>query len=123
MTQDYRPRPRELARDLLNGYLVEHQLQSGDRLPSVRTLAASLAINPNTIQRAYETLEAEGYVRAVAGKGRFAAPREGIDHTRREQMIHCFDQAAAELLFLGLSAEELSHRVQTLADSREEGMP
>ena len=34
MTQDYRPRPRELARELLNGYLVEHQLQSGDRLSS-----------------------------------------------------------------------------------------
>ena len=122
---DYRDaRPiYEQIQDGLRRLMVAGALRPWDRLPSVRTLAASLAINPNTIQRAYETLEAEGYVRAVAGKGRFAAPREGIDHTRREQMIHCFDQAAAELLFLGLSAEELSHRVQTLADGREEGMP
>ena len=69
---DYRDaRPiYEQIQDGLRRLMVAGALRPGDRLPSVRTLAASLAINPNTIQRAYETLEAEGYVRAVAGKGR-----------------------------------------------------
>ena len=54
---DYRDaRPiYEQIQDGLRRLMVAGALRPGDRLPSVRTLAASLAINPNTIQRAYET--------------------------------------------------------------------
>lgn len=119
---DYRDaRPiYEQIQDGLRRLMVAGALRPGDRLPSVRALASSLAINPNTIQRAYETLEREGYVRAVAGKGRFAAPREGVDRARRERLLRCFDQAAAELVFLGVSPEELSRR---LPAAGEEGAP
>ena len=44
-------------------------LQNGDRLPSVRELASQLAINPNTIQRAYRELEMAGWIATVPGKG------------------------------------------------------
>jgi len=46
-------------------------LQQGDKLPSVRELATQLTINPNTIQRAYHELEAQGWIASVPGKGSF----------------------------------------------------
>ena len=71
ITINYRdPRPiyeqiqTELRRLMLTGVLPP-----GSRLPSVRELAGQLAINPNTIQRAYRELEADGYILSVAGKG------------------------------------------------------
>ena len=50
----------EQVRDGLRRLVVSGAISPGDKLPSVRQLAASLAINPNTIQRAYEALEQEG---------------------------------------------------------------
>ena len=51
------------------------------RLPSVRTLAMELGINPNTIQKAYQELEGEGVIYTVVGKGCFVAKRQsGFEH-------------------------------------------
>ena len=80
----------------------------------MRTLASSLAINPNSIQRAYEALEAEGYLYSVPGKGSFAAPHTGVDRGRREELLVRFDAVTAELLYLGLSGEVLMERVRRL---------
>ena len=59
---DYRDaRPiYEQVRDNLRRLMVSGAIQEGEKLPSVLSLASNLAINPNTIQRAYESLEAEG---------------------------------------------------------------
>ena len=94
--------------------MVTGVIQEGEKLPSVRTMAGSLAINPNTIQRAYEALESEGYVYSVPGKGSFAAPNTGVDEGRKHDLLHTFDQTAGELLFLGVSGEELWARVRAL---------
>ena len=102
----------EQVKDGLRHLVVTGAIQTGDRLPSVRALASSLAINPNTIQRAYEALEQEGYLCTVAGKGSFAAGRGGINTVRRDALLRQFDAAASELLFLGLTLEELSARLR-----------
>lgn len=106
----------EQVKDGLRRLVVTGALQEGERLPSVRSLAASLAINPNTIQRAYEDLEAEGYLCTVQGKGSFAARRADVDRARRAQLLRQFDDDAAELLFLGFTAGELALRVNGLAE-------
>ena len=102
----------EQVKDGLRHLVVTGAIQAGDKLPSVRALASSLAINPNTIQRAYESLEQEGYLCTVAGKGSFAAERGGINTVRRDALLRQFDAAASELLFLGLTLEELSARLR-----------
>lgn len=104
----------EQVRDGLRHLVVTGALQAGDKLPSVRALASSLAINPNTIQRAYELLEAEGYVSSVPGKGSFAAPHSQVDSARRDGLLRTFDETATELFFLGLSADALSQRLSKL---------
>ena len=111
---DYRDaRPiYEQVKDGLRRLMVSGAIREGEKLPSVRSMASSLAINPNTIQRAYEALEAEGYLYSVPGKGSFAAPHTGVDQRRREELLQVFDQTAAELLFLGLSGESLRARIR-----------
>ena len=64
----------EQIRDGLRKLIVTGALSADEKLPSVRALAAQLAINPNTIQRAYNELEGEGYIYSVPGKGSFAPP-------------------------------------------------
>lgn len=103
----------EQVRDGLRRLVVTGAIAQGEKLPSVRALAASLAINPNTIQRAYAALEEEGYLTAEPGRGNFAAGGGGRDGARREELLEHFDAAAAELIFLGISPEELAQRVCT----------
>ena len=108
----------EQVKDGLRHLVVTGAIQTGDKLPSVRALAASLAINPNTIQRAYESLEREGYLYTVAGKGSFAAPQADVNADRRARLLEQFDTSAAELLFLGLTAGELAARLQAAETGR-----
>ena len=119
---DYRDaRPiYEQVKDGLRRLMVTGVIQEGEKLPSVRTMAGTLAINPNTIQRAYEALEAEGYVCSVPGKGSFAAPNTGGDEGRKNELLQTFDQTAGELLFLGASGEELWARIRALEGGRSE---
>ena len=113
---DYRDaRPiYEQVRDGLRRLMVSGVIQEGEQLPSVRAMATSLAINPNTIQRAYELLEAAGYDSSVPGKGSFAAPHSQVDSARRDGLLRTFDETATELFFLGLSADALSQRLSKL---------
>ena len=104
----------EQVKDGLRKLMVSGVIQEGEKLPSVRTMASSLAINPNTIQRDYDALESEGYLCSVPGKGSFAAPNSGVDTGRRDALFQTFDQTAAELLFLGVNGEELWARVRAL---------
>ena len=111
---DYRDaRPiYEQVKDGLRRLVVTGAIQERERLPSVRQLAASLAINPNTIQKAYEALEAEGHVYTVPGRGTFATAQTDVSRERRETLLQQFDAVAAELEFLGVPADELARRVR-----------
>lgn len=113
---DYRDaRPiYEQVKEGLRRLMVSGVIREGEKLPSVRTMASSLAINPNTIQRAYESLEAEGYLYSVPGKGSFAASPAGVDEGRRNELLRDFDQTASELLFLGVDGETLWARIRAL---------
>ena len=111
---DYRDgRPiYEQVQDGLRKLMVTGVLREGEKLPSVRALAGQLAINPNTIQRAYEALEREGYVYSIGGKGSFVAPRKDVDTGRQEELLKQLDNCVRELLFLGVSREELLKRLE-----------
>lgn len=102
----------EQVKDGLRRLMVTGVIAQGEKLPSVRSLASSLAINPNTIQRAYEALESEGYLYSVAGKGSFAAGQGDVDESRRGELLSRFDAAVAELLFLGMTVRELAERME-----------
>lgn len=85
-------------------------LREGDRLPSVRELAAQLAINPNTIQRAYRELEMQGWIATVPGKGCFVCAMPQLPE-QQEKLLAEFDRLADALLDAGVSRETLLRRL------------
>ena len=52
-------------------YIKLGVIKNGEKLPSVRAAACEMGVNPNTVARAYSTLESEGYIRALPKKGVF----------------------------------------------------
>jgi Predicted transcriptional regulators len=105
----------EQVKDGLVSLMVSGGLKEGEKLPSVRAMASSMAINPNTIQRAYESLEQEGYIYSVLGKGSFVATREDISPRRRDELLAVWDKVTGELLFLGVAEGDLKLRLNRMA--------
>lgn len=106
----------EQIKEGLRKLVVSNALAAGDKLPSVRELASQLAINPNTIQRAYRELENEGYIYTVVGKGTFVAESKTMQGTREKELITEFDELVTELLYLEVSKETLKERIDIAAE-------
>lgn len=106
---DYRDsRPiYQQVKDALRHLMVTGVLRPEEKLPSVRALAAQLRINPNTIQRAYAELEAEGYVLSVTGKGSFVAEVTGQNEMRKAELKQKLRPLLSELKNLGMTGAEL----------------
>ena len=96
----------EQVKDSLRQLMLTGVLKENEKLPSVRELAVQLAINPNTIQRAYRELEAEGYIVSIPGKGSFVSGG-GAQDAHREELKAAFLAAARELYAIGMTEEEL----------------
>ena len=113
ITINYRdPRPiYEQVKFGLRRLILSGVLQPNDKMPSVRELSAMLAINPNTVQRAYRDLEAEGYIYSVAGRGSFVAADKQVDQGRIDALLRQLDEAVTELTFMGFTKEELIGRI------------
>ncbi len=76
--------------------IASGELGPGDRLPTVRQLAVELAINPNTVVRAYRELEIEGTLDTQQGSGTFIGSRKPeIDRLEKQRML---DQILTELM-------------------------
>ena len=97
----------EFRRMLLAGMLVP-----GDRLPSVRELSAELAINPNTIMRAYRELEGQGYIYSQPGRGSFVADVESEAPRRREALYKKLRELLSEMKFWGIGQSEIEKFVR-----------
>ncbi len=70
--RDKRPIYEQIV-DKLERLIVGGGLEANYKMPSVRSLAMELSVNPNTIQRAYADLEQNGYIYTVTGRGSFVA--------------------------------------------------
>lgn len=112
----------EQVKDGFRRLIVTGVLNPGDRMPSVRELASRLAINPNTIQRAYRELEAEGYIYSIPGKGSFAGEHRQVDKTRKAELLNKLDDIVTELRFLGVGTPQLIERLKN-AERKEEKKP
>lgn len=95
-------------KDGLRRLIVTGALEPDEKLPSVRSMAMDLAINPNTIQRAYAELEAEGFIYSVPGKGSFAARQPGAEgESRRAALMERLRELIAELRYWNATDSEI----------------
>ena len=89
-------------------------LAPDDQLPSVRSLARDLGINPNTVQKAYSHLEERGIIYQAAGRGSFVSPvgraMDRIAQEKRDALSACVREAARA----GISREEIFALVHSL---------
>ncbi len=97
----------EQIKEKMKFLIIEGVLKEGDRVPSVRELAMSMAINPNTIQRAYKELESEGYIYSQKAKGYFVSPHSETEKSDSSEIMSRFIDSARELMYLGKTEAEL----------------
>ncbi len=82
-------------------------LKPQEQMPSVRSLAMDLSINPNTIQKAYAELERRGYIYTVKGRGNFVSYDEELKEKRRSQQLEEFRTKAVQAMEAGVTKAEL----------------
>ena len=110
---DYRD-ARPIYSQIIDGFreqIAAGILRPGDKLPSVRELASELAINPNTIQRAYRQLELEGWIVSMQGKGCFVSGEMSIRQRETERLLTEFDRVVSALGRCGITERELIARL------------
>ena len=109
------PRPiYEQVKDGIRKLAYSGVLGPDEKLTSVRELAMKLAINPNTISRAYKDLEQEGFLYTVTGKGTFINQEYDLNDSRKEELWQQFEKAAKGLIELSVTQQEFTERVNRL---------
>ena len=107
------PRPiYEQVRDNFRALIISGALPPDYKMPSVRELAAKLAINPNTIQRAYRELESEGYIVSVPGQGSFVSLNEAAMKRHIKELEDEFSGLVQELKALGVGEDRLTEIIK-----------
>ena len=91
---------------ILNGVLG-----ANDKMPSVRTLAMELSINPNTIQRAYMELERQGYIYTVKGRGNFVSDTNTLKGEYKEELFKKLDEICDTAENAGITEKELTDHI------------
>lgn len=107
---DYRDkRPiYEQVTEKLEHLIISGALEENSKMPSVRALAMELSVNPNTVQRAYNQLESDGYLYTVSGRGSFVAPESEWRDGKRQKQLQEWLQVTEKAREAGLSVEQLT---------------
>ncbi len=95
---------------IVNGFIKLKTLgilKSGDKLPSVRTLASKFSVNPNTVQKSYAILEAEGIIYSIKGKGSFISDDESVTKAILTSAENEFSQQVRHFADLGLGCKKM----------------
>ena len=100
------------VKDSLRRMMLTGLLAPGEKLPSVRALATQLAINPNTIQRAYRQLEMEGWIATVPGKGCFVCGCPANDPQQELKCLDTLEETVQRLLAMGYTRQELIQKIE-----------
>lgn len=108
--------------DVIKLKIVTRQLKSGEQLPTVRELAETAGVNPNTVQRALSDLEMEGFVYSVRTTGRFVTDNiDLINKTRVKLAQQGLEHFVSHMLNLGFEKEELVSQLEDYLKGEENG--
>lgn len=102
----------EQVQERFQELIVKGILPKDMQLPSVRSQAMQLSINPNTIQRAYSELERQGYIYSIKGKGSFVADISSFLDGRKARWRESMERLIAEGYSIGIRQEEMVRMVE-----------
>ena len=94
--------------------VVKKVLLPDEPLPSVRTLARDLGINPNTVQKAYHELEQRGIIYHSAGRGSFVGPTEELADAMAMQHLQTLEQEITAARRAGVSKQAVIELLEKL---------
>ena len=116
---DYRD-SRSIHEQIEDGFkslIVNKILSVNEQLPSVRELSLSLTVNPNTVQKAYKELEADGYIYSIKGRGSFVAPVSHTKDTKKiQELYETVESAIKSLLYLGEDTESIDNIISKIKE-------
>lgn len=113
--RDKRPIYEQMV-EKLERLIVSGGVEQGSKMPSVRALAVDLAVNPNTVQRAYTMLEQEGYLYTVSGRGSFVAPEQEWRDGQLNRVMAEWVAITRKARDAGLSQEALQKQLTAVYD-------
>ena len=101
--------------DNIRALAVQGHLKPDEHLPSVRALAAELAINPNTIQKAYAELERQNVIYSLPGRGNFISPDIGsVAKQERQRQLEALGVMFRQAQNAGVEKSEIHTLLDTV---------
>lgn len=99
--------------DNIKEQIMTGVLKENTQLPTVRELSQLLTINPHTVQKAFQTLDQEGYIYTIANKGTFVSSRKHvkIDEKKVDDTIHVIVEGYKELIDMGMTQDEIHNKI------------
>ena len=98
--------------DGFKAMIISGELKLNDKLPSVRDLSAQLTVNPNTVAKAFKSLETQGWIYTVSGRGSFVSEvKQAPDFAKATKLYEALDSNVRELLFMGITEEEIVNKL------------
>lgn len=111
--RDKRPIYEQVV-EKLERLIVGGALEPEEKMPSVRSLAMELSVNPNTIQRAYAQLEQEGYIYTVSGRGSFVAPESEWRESKLKKLFKEWQEVTLRAREAGMQKERLQEGIESV---------
>ena len=108
---DKRPIYEQIVEKMTN-LILRGVYEADEKLPSVRSMAVDLSINPNTIQRAYGELERQGYIYSIKGRGNFVRSMEDLVLRKKEKALEGLQSILTECRGIGIPEEEVRNLVR-----------
>lgn len=107
--------------DNIKQLIIQNVLKRDDQLPSVRQLAQELAINPNTIQKAYTELERQGVIYSLKGRGSFVGSSlQELRTVQQKEQLDKLEALSASLYQLRVPQEEVCAVIQQVYAKQKE---
>lgn len=99
--------------DNIKEQIMTGVLKENTQLPTVRELSQLLTINPHTVQKAFQTLDQEGYIYTIANKGTFVSSRKHvkIDEKKVDDTIYVIVEGYKELIYMGMTQDEIHNKI------------
>ena len=111
--KDTRPIYEQIA-ERFKTLILKGVMQPDEQMPSVRSLAMELSINPNTIQKAYAELERQDFIYTVKGRGSFVSGNDELVERRKKEYVDQILKLVKEVLEIGMTKMEIVLEIENL---------
>lgn len=111
--RDKRPIYEQIV-EKMEQLIVSGGLEPLTKMPSVRSLAIELSVNPNTVQRAYAQLEQDGYLYTISGRGSFVTDASEWRENRQGKILQEWQDITLKAKEAGLTEEQLAEKLHRI---------